>query len=88
MTTPGRAVATFAVGFLLLDAVLLVWAGFELDRASLVGGGLACAIAALAVAVLWRRYRHALREVEAGRREMRSQADSLRQLLKEHHLSD
>jgi hypothetical protein len=37
---------------------------------------------------LWRRYRRVLREVDAGRREMRSQAESLRQLLKEHHLSN
>jgi hypothetical protein len=85
---PGRAIATFAAGFLLLDAVLLVWAGVELRRPVYVTGGLACAAGALGVGLLWRRYRRALREVEAGRREMRSQAESLRRLLKEHHLSD
>lgn len=88
MTTPGRAIAVFAAGFLLLDAVLLLWAGIELRRPVLAAGGVVCAMLAFVVGVLWRRYRRALREVEAGRREMRSQAESLRQLLKEHHLSN
>lgn len=88
MTAFGRGIATFAAGFLLLDAVLLVWAGLELDRPGLVIGGVACGAAAVAVGLLWRRYRRALRELEAGRREMRAQAESLRQLLKEHHLSN
>jgi len=88
VTTPGRAIAVFAAGFLLLDAVLLIWAGLEQHRAGLVGGGAACAVLALAVALLWRRYRRALREVEAGRRAMRDEAESLRRLLKEHHLGN
>jgi uncharacterized membrane protein YccC len=85
---PGRAIATFAVGFLVLDAVLLVWAGVELGRPALVAGGMACVAGALAVGLLWRRYRRVLREVDAGRREMHSQAELLRQFLKEHHLSN
>lgn len=88
MTTPGRALATCAAGFLVLDAVLLVWAGIELSRPVFVVGGVTCMAAALAVGLLWRRYRRVLREVDAGRREMRSQAESLRRLLKEHHLSN
>jgi hypothetical protein len=88
VTPPGRAVATFAAGFLLLDAVLLVWAGLELGRLVLVVGGAGCVVLSLVVGALWRRYRRTLQEVEAGRREMRSQAESLRALLKEHHLSD
>lgn len=88
MTGFGRGIATFAAGFLLLDAVLLVWAGLELGRAGLAIGGAACGAAAVAVGLLWRRYRRVLQEVEAGRREMRAQAEALRQLLKEHHLSN
>ena len=57
MKTPGRPLATFAVGFLLLDAVLLVWGGLELKRAGLLWGGMVCAGAAAAVVVVWRRYR-------------------------------
>lgn len=88
MTLPGRAIAVFAAGFLLLDAVLLIWAGLEQRRTGLVVGGAACAALAVAVVAMWRRYRRAMREVEAGRREMRHQAESLRQLLKEHHPSN
>ncbi|MGH7538176.1 MAG: hypothetical protein ACREMF_06055 [Gemmatimonadales bacterium] len=88
VTPPGRPVATFAVGFLLLDAVLLVWFGLELGRGGLVGGGIACALAAAAVVLAWRRYRRTLADVDAGRREMKAAAESIRQLLKERHLQN
>jgi len=86
VTTPGRPLATFAVGFLLLDAVLLAWAGLELRRAGLVAGGIACAVAAVVVVVLWRRYRRTLADLDAGRREMKAEAEEIRRLLREKHL--
>ena len=64
MSTRGRPVATFAVGFLLLDALLLVWFGVELQRAALLWGGIVCAIGAVVVVLLWQRYRRALRELD------------------------
>lgn len=88
MKTPGRPLATFAVGFLLLDAVLLVWGGLELKRPGLLWGGIVCAGAAGAVVVVWRRYRQTLQDVDQGRREMKAEAEALRQLLKERHLSN
>ena len=86
MSAPGRPLAIFTVGFLLLDAVLLVWLGLDLGRRGLVAGGIACAAAAVAVVAIWRRYRRALAEVEAGRREMKAEAEALRALLRERHL--
>jgi uncharacterized membrane protein YccC len=86
VTAPGRALATFAVGFLLLDAVLLAWAGLELRRPGLVAGAIACALAAAAVVVLWRRYRRTLADLAAGRAEMKAEAEEIRRLLQEKHL--
>lgn len=88
MTTPGRPLATFAVGFLLLDAVLLAWAGLELRRSGLVAGAIACSLAAAAVVVLWRRYRRTLADLDAGRAEMKSEAEEIRRLLREKHLQN
>jgi len=69
-----RAVTIFAVGFLLLDAVLFglvgrfVWAAV-------------CAGAAVLVVLGWRRYRRAMAELADARREMKQEVESLRQLL-------
>jgi hypothetical protein len=86
MSTPGRPLATFAVGFLLLDAMLLTWVGLELERPALLWGGIVCAAVAGAVVLVWRRYRQTLEDLEVRRREMKTEAESLRQLLREHHL--
>lgn len=86
MTAPGRSLATFAVGFLLLDAALLAWAGVELRRAGLVAGAVACAFAAGAVVLLWRRYRRALADLDAGRDEMKAEVEAIRRLLRDTHL--
>jgi Flp pilus assembly protein protease CpaA len=85
VTVPGRALRTCAIGFFLLDAVLLVWAGLEQRRTGLLVGGFVCAAAAAVVVLLWRRYRRVLAEVETGRREMVEQAESIRRLLNESH---
>lgn len=86
MTTPGRPLATFAVGFLLLDAVLLAWAGLELRRPGLLAGGIVCALGAGGVVILWRRYRRTLADLDAGRKAMKAEAEDIRRLLREKHL--
>jgi len=86
MSTGGRPLATFAVGFLLLDAMLLVWVGVELKRPALLWGGIVCAVAAVAVVFVWRRYRRTLEDLDARRLEMKAEAESIRQLLRERNL--
>lgn len=72
-----RAVTIFAVGFLLLDAVLFalaerwVWASV-------------CAVAAGLVLLAWRRYRRAMAELAAARLDMKREAELLRDLLHTH----
>jgi hypothetical protein len=88
MTPPGRALATLAVGFLLLDAVLLVWLGLELSRGGLVAGGIVCTLTAGAVVLGWRRYRRTLTDLDAHRREVRAEVEAIRDLLKEKHLQN
>lgn len=80
---PGRFLAIFTVGFLLLDALLLIWLGVELSRGRLVAGGLACALAAGVVILVWRRYRHVLDDISVQRREMKAEVEALRDLLRE-----
>lgn len=83
-----RAVATFAAGFLALDAVLLIYAGVELDRWGLIAGGAACALGVPVVVVLWRRHRRKVAELDEARREMRAEVESIRELLQSRHLHD
>jgi hypothetical protein len=72
-----RGVTIFAVGFLLLNAVLLamirhfVWAG------------LCVAVAGFAV-VGWFRYRRAIAELSEARKEMKREVQELRDLLHTH----
>jgi hypothetical protein len=40
-----------------------------------------CGVLAVLVAVAWRRYRRTLAEIEAARREMRHEVESIRELL-------
>ena len=69
-----RAVTIFAVGFLLLNAVLLalvnhfVWAAI-------------CLVAAALAVFGWFRYRRAMAELADARKEMKREVESLRQLL-------
>lgn len=80
---PGRFLAIFTVGFLLLDAVLLIWLGVELPRGRLVASGVACLVAAGVVILVWRRYRHALDDISVQRREMKAEVEAIRDLLRE-----
>jgi hypothetical protein len=73
-----RAGAVAAVGFLLLDAVLLAIAGAEARRPVLLLWSAVLAGAAAGVVVLWRRYVLRLRELDAQRRAMRMEIEHLR----------
>jgi hypothetical protein len=84
--TPSRALTTFAVGFLLLDGVLLVYGGLALHRVTLVVWGGACSVAAGLVVIGWRRYRRAMAELERARHDLRAEAESIRDLLHGKHL--
>ncbi|HVH67794.1 MAG TPA: hypothetical protein VM716_08010 [Gemmatimonadales bacterium] len=79
--TPHRTLTTFAVGFLLLDAVLLGYGGLALRRPLLVLWGGVCLVVAFLVVLWWRRYRRVLTDLERARREMRAEVESIRQLL-------
>jgi beta-lactamase regulating signal transducer with metallopeptidase domain len=69
-----RGVTILAVGFLLLNTVLLaminqfIWAAI-------------CMIAAVLVVVGWFRYRRAMQELADARKEMKREVESLRELL-------
>jgi beta-lactamase regulating signal transducer with metallopeptidase domain len=69
-----RAVTIVAVGFLLLNTVLLaminqvIWAAV-------------CGVAAALVVVGWFRYRRAMKELADARKEMKREVESLRALL-------
>ena len=86
--TPSRALTTFAVGFLLLDGVLLVYGGLALHRTMLLVWGVGCLVAAGLVVLGWRRYRRALRELERARNELRAEAEAIRDLLHGKHLQN
>lgn len=72
-----RVVTVFAIGFLLLDGVL-----FALVSRFVWATG--CAVAAVLVVYGWRRYRRAMAELAAARKEMKLEAESLRELLETH----
>lgn len=81
---PGRTAAIVAIGFLSLDALLLGVGGAAAGRPALVAGAGACLLLAGAVVLLWKRYRRALADIAAERRAMRDEAQSLRELLRQH----
>ncbi len=83
-----RALPTFTVGFLLLDALLLAYSGFALGRRMLVFWGAVCLVAAVLVVLGWRRYRRVMSDLERARREMRAEVESIRQLLHGKHLDN
>ena len=85
---PGRFLAFFAVGFLLLDALLLIWLGVDLHRGRLIAGGVVCLAAAVVMVVVWRRYRRTLADLSAQRREMKAEVEAIRDMLRERHLQN
>jgi len=83
-----RVPTTFAVGFLLLDALLLAYSGFALGRRMLLFWAAVCLVAAVLVVLGWRRYRRVMSDLERARREMRAEVESIRQLLHGRHLDN
>lgn len=79
MTTSAftRGVTIVAVGFLLLNAVLLAM----IDH--FFWAGVCVVVAALAV-VGWLRYRRAMAELAEARKEMKREVEALRDLLHTH----
>lgn len=74
---PGRALAIAAIGFLLLDAALLIVAGVEFDRVWLVVWGAVCAVGSGAVVLIWRRYLARLAELDREREALRAELKQL-----------
>lgn len=63
---PGQTITILAVGFLALDGVLLLMAGFWSGRVVLLVWGGVFGLAAAAVFLYWRRYLRQLREISEG----------------------
>lgn len=78
----GRALTFVAVGFFLLDGVLLLCAGLWGRQGSATVGGLLCFGAAGGVVWLWRRHQRAVAELAEARREVQEEARALRELLR------
>ncbi len=78
----GRALTYLAVGFLLLDAALLLLAGLWSRRTGLIAGAVICGGLAAAVLLLWRRQRRLLAEMAEAREAVRTEARALRELLR------
>ncbi len=80
---PVRAGVVAAVGFLALDAVLLVLAGAWMDRPGLVvWGGVFVVLAAVPV-LLWRRYLRHMDDVRTARHAMAEEIRHLQAALRE-----
>src|SRR5574341_1684207 len=66
-----------------------VWVGnadnTEMKAVTGLTGAGACALVAVLVVVGWRRYRHALEELEVAHREMREDIEAIRGLLHDRH---
>lgn len=71
-----------AVGFLLLDGVLLLLIGLWSPSPRHVVGGAVCLVLAGGVVLLWRRQRRLQAELAAARAEVRDEARALRDLLR------
>ena len=80
---PVRAGVVAAVGFLALDAVLLVLAGAWMERPSLVIWGAVFGLLAAVPVMLWRRYLKDLDDVHAARRAMAEEVRHLQQVLRD-----
>ena len=78
-----RTLTIFAVGFLLLDAVLLVLAGVWTSRAGLIVWGVVFAGASVVVVVLWRRYLARLVELDQARAALRQEVRRLSQAVED-----
>lgn len=80
----GDVATVAAVGFLLLDAYLLLYGAITFHRVWLGVGGALCFLLAVLVFVAWRRYRRILAELTDARRDMRHEVEELRELIRRH----
>ncbi len=80
---PVRAGVVAAVGFLVLDAVLLVWAGWWMHRPGLVVWGAVLGALAAVPVLLWRRYLRHMEDVRAARRAIVREVRHLQTALRE-----
>ncbi len=80
----GDVATVAAVGFLLLDAYLLLYGAITFHRVSLGVGGALCFLLAVLVFVAWLRYRRILAELTDARRDMRHEVEELRELIRRH----
>jgi len=71
-----------ALGLLLFNATLLVWAGVGMERPWLLVAAGVCVAASVLVVVAWRRYRKIVAELPDDRLEMKREVESLRELLR------
>ncbi len=77
-----KILTAFAVLFLLLNAVLLVWAGLGMHRPWLVVAASVCVAVIFLVILAGRRYRQIVAELQDERRDMKKEVESLRELLR------
>jgi len=78
----GRLATGIAVVALLLNALLLGWAGLVAGRLVLVGAAVLSLVGAVVVILAWRRHLRTLDELTAARQELRDEARALRDLLR------
>jgi len=78
----GDVATVAAVGFLLLDACLLLYGAITFHRVWLGVGGALCFLLAVLVFVAWLRYRRILAELTDARRDMRHEVEALRELIR------
>jgi len=76
----------FAVAFLLINAVLLGWAGLGMHRSWLVVAAGVFVAAAFLVILAARRYRRIVAELQDERRDMKREVESLRELLRSRNV--
>jgi membrane protein implicated in regulation of membrane protease activity len=77
-----KLLTTFTVGFLLLNATLLAWAGVGMHRPWLLVAAGAFVAASVLVILAWRRYHRIITELQDDRREMKREVEALRELLR------
>ncbi len=84
MTTkpkPSRPLTVLAVGFLLIDAILLLLAGVWSDRRALLALSAVFFLAAIGVVFYYRAHRRRLAEIAEARRDLKAEAEALRELI-------
>ena len=77
-----KVLTAFTVAFLLLNAILLAWAGVGMHRPWLVVAAAVCVGVSFLVILAARRYRRLVAELQDERRDMKRDVESLRELLR------